>query len=611
MRVMGIDIEPGQSPSSSRTPSYSIVVVNDKGEIEYKAEAVPLTRILRLAWELRPGKLAVDNIYELAAEEKKLVKILSLFPDRLEVVQVTYVNGTFKDIRDVAREAGIEVQGKPTPIKTAYLAAVLALKGIGTPIKIKENKTKIIISRGRAIGPGGMSSNRYKRNLRGLILRVAKRIKEELDSHGFDYDYSIKRSKAGIERAVFTVYSPRESLYGIVRKMKGHDLRVEIKPVYKSKIEFGDAKKEAKPLIVGIDPGIEVGISIIDLHGNPLLLISRRNIDREDIIDIVRKHGKPILIATDVTPVPDTVKKIASTLNSKLFVPDRRLGMDEKMLMVDKYSTQYGIKIDDPHVRDSLAAALKAYYEISHKLNHARGLLRRMDIEVDEDKVLECVIGGKTINECIEKEIEKEIEDNESERQPQFSAVSHNTDNNNQIESLQEENIQLKREIDKLRRKIRDLAFQNTLLQKRIDEIKMMYNKELQKERKIYELKLEIENYIKSLNSLKEQLENEKIENKELLSIIEGLAASKLTVVKVSDLPSYLQINTSEKKIILLGEEVNNSLVKLFLADSIIIERDLIKDIETLYREKIIAESENLDLRRLLDDYRRSRFRTK
>jgi len=38
-----------------------------------------------------------------------------------------------------------------------------------------------------------------------------------LDSHGFDYDMIIRRSKAGLEGAQFVVYAPRESLYGIIR----------------------------------------------------------------------------------------------------------------------------------------------------------------------------------------------------------------------------------------------------------------------------------------------------------------------------------------------------------------------------------------------------------
>jgi len=610
MKVMGIDIEPGQSPSSLKPPTYSVIIINEKGEVEYKAESSPLTKILRLAWELRPDKIAVDNVYELAPDEKKLVKILSLLPDKLEVIQVTYVNDMFKDIRDVAREAGIDVQGKPTPLRTAYLAAVLALKGIGTPIRIRENKTKIIISRGRAVGPGGMSSNRYKRNLRGLILRVAKRIKEQLDAHGFDYDYSIKRSKNGIEKAVFTVYSPRESLYGIVRKMKGHDLRVEIKPVYKSKIEFGDTKKETKPIIVGIDPGIEVGISIIDLHGNPLFMTSRRNIDREDVIDIIRKYGKPVLIATDVTPVPDTVKKISAMLNSKLFVPDKRLSMDEKMLIVDRFSTQHGLKIDDPHIRDSLAAALKAYYEISHKLNQARGLLRRMDIDVDEDRVLECVIEGKTMDECVEKEIEKEIEDTKNEiSQPNFTP--HQTDYYTKVNSLEEENVQLKRDIERLKRKIREMTFQNVLLQRRIDEIKMMYNKELQKERKIYELKLEIENYIKLINIMRNKIEEKERETKNLLEIIEGLVNSRLLVVDSDQLPPYMKVDISEKRVYFHSQQVDNSIVKLFLRDKVIVEKETLRDLEILNKEKLLAESEKLDLKRILEDYRRNRFRTK
>lgn len=602
MKVIGADIEAGKSPLSVHSPTYSVVILNEKGEIIDKQESVSLSKLIRLTWEIKPDILALDNVFELAPDERKLVKVLSLMPDNMEIVQVTYVNGEFKDIREVAKTNGIEVQGKPTPLKTAYLAALLAIKGVGTPIRLKEKKTKIIISRGRALGPGGMSSNRYKRNIRGLILRTVKRIKEELDLHGFDYDYIVKRSKNGIESAVFTVYAPRESLYGIIKKMKGHDLRVEIRPVYKAKIEFGDSRKSLKPVIVGIDPGIEVGISVIDLYGNPVYLITRRNIDREDIIDIIRENGKPVLIATDVNPVPDTVKKVAAQLKCKLFIPEKSLSMDEKVDLTTKFSEAHGIKIDDPHIRDSLAAALRAYYEISHKLRQAEGALRRMDIEIDEDNILGCIINGGTVSECIEREIEKEI----NQINEQTTIIQKPQTSQQQIVDQSTLN-DLKFQIEYLKRKIRQLMIEKLELEKRIEEIKIENNTQILKDRKIYEMQREIENYRKIINELKRDLEKERSEKEKIIQILNLLTKSELVVLKIKDLPSFIQLSNDEVSV--LGEKINPIIFDFIGDEYIITSPTTLKDLEILYKEKLIAESEKLDLKRLFEEYRKQRFR--
>ncbi|WP_252896602.1 DUF460 domain-containing protein [Metallosphaera hakonensis] len=318
MRVMGIDIEKG-SPNSTEQPRYAVVILDDNGEIVDKAEDVTKSRLVRLAWEYDVNLLGTDNIYELGSTDREIISMLALLPEKLEVVQVTVKNGTFLDLKDVAKEYGIEVQGKPTPSRTAFLVATLALKGAGTKIKFVENRTKIIISKGRKSGPGGMSSNRYKRHLRGLVLRVFRRVKEELDKHNFDYDVVVRRTKAGMESAIFIVYAPRESLYGLVKKMSGHDVNLEIRAFYRDKIEFVDSRKiSQRPVIVGLDPGLEVGISVIDMYGNPLLLTTKRGMDRESIIELILEKGTPALIATDVNPVPDMVKKNECNLKSQV-----------------------------------------------------------------------------------------------------------------------------------------------------------------------------------------------------------------------------------------------------------------------------------------------------
>ncbi|MEM1859844.1 MAG: DUF460 domain-containing protein, partial [Metallosphaera sp.] len=496
MRVMGIDIERG-SPNSTEQPRYSVVILDENGETVVKVEDVTRSRLVRLAWEYDVSLLGTDNIYELGSNDKEVISLLSLLPEKLEVVQVTVKNGVFLDLKDVAKEYGIEIQGKPTPSRTAFIVATLALKGAGTKIKFVENRTKIIISKGRRSGPGGMSSNRYKRHLRGLVLRVFRRVKEELDRHNFDYDVVVRRTRAGMEGAMFIVYAPRESLYGLVKKMSGHDVNLEIRAYYRDRIEFVDTKRVAqRPIIVGLDPGLEVGISILDMYGNPVLLTTKRGIDRESVIELILEKGTPALIATDVNPVPDTVKKMSAILKARLYVPERSLSVDEKQALLDEYSTKFGIHVSDPHIRDSLAAAIVAYRDVERKLRQAEGMIGRFGIDIDRNNVFRCVVNGGTIAECIENEIEKKIS------VPQNAGIVKQEVKTEHNEKLAEENTLLKQELIRLNRTVSRLIHEKEMLERRVEEIKRLYNAELDRDRRVEELKRILEQKNKEIIKL-------------------------------------------------------------------------------------------------------------
>ncbi|MBW9140636.1 MAG: DUF460 domain-containing protein [Candidatus Aramenus sp.] len=600
-KFLGIDIEPRNSPLSASQPRYSIVVIDEGGNVIQKMENVPLSRVIRIAWEQEISVIATDNVYELGSSDREVVKVLSLFPETVEVVQVTYLNGEFKDIREVAKLYGIEVQGKPNPLRTAYLAALLASKGAGTKIKLIENKTKIIISKGRRSGPGGMSSNRYKRHLRGLVLRVFKQVKEALDKNGFDYDVIVKKTKSGMEGAVFVVYASRESLYGIVKKMKGHDINLEIKPVYKTKIEFADKKESSKPLIIGIDPGIEVGVAAIDFYGKPVLLESRRGIDRDDIISLVREKGVPVILSTDVNPLPDTVKRLAGALNSKIYVPEKSLSVDEKQEMLNQYCERFGLKITNPHIRDALAAALKAYNEVEKKIRQSESLIRRFDIDIDENVVFRCIISGSTLAECIEREIEKKLEGKE---QPKL--VITPTAQQKSLKNANDELTFLKHENNRLRALLKSIFKEKEELEKKIEEIRLQYNAEVQKDRKIYELS----NIIEQKNKAILQLQEENLRMKEKIerynAVIYDLLRGKLAVVSKDSPLLYVK----NGKLFALGEEVNEELALYVDADLAVVDPRLLQDLKALQREKELNHDVKVDdVKRLIEKYRLSRLK--
>lgn len=607
MRIMGIDLEPGSSPSSTLQAKYSAVIIDDKGNIVQKFEDVTIPRLIRVAWEYNVSIIATDNIYELGENDRQIIKIISLMPENIEIVQVTYNNGKFEDIREVAKKMNIEAQGKLSSSKTAYLAAILALKGAGSKIRLIENKTKIVISKGRHLGPGGMSSNRYKRHLRGLVLRVFKQVKEALDKHNFDYDVIVKRSKAGMESATFIVYAPRESLYGIIKKMSGHDVNLEIRPIFKTKIDFDTNKTvEKKPLIVGIDPGLDVGISAINVYGRPEILVTRRGIDRDEIISIISEKGIPVIIATDVNPIPDTVKKIAGQLKARIFVPEKSLSVEEKQALVNEFCNRFQLNITDPHIRDSLAAALKAYKEFEKKLRQAASLIRKFELDLEEDNIYKCIMEGSPISECIEKEIERKI-DVEKSSPNNINVIKENRDISQfTYNKLYEENVQLKYEIHRLKRNIAELINEKYMLERKVEEIKNQVKIEVERDRKIYKLETELSERNKIITDMENKIREYENKIAILQNIIKELAEGKLDVIKSNNL-----INIENQKVKLLGEEVNGSIFK-YVGENFIIDNksQLFRDLGILAREKELQKSLDIqDIKGIVEEYRKSKYR--
>ncbi len=482
LRVMGIDIEPG----CGRRRCFSAVVLED-GRLSAKYESITLHRLIRLILEHKPDVLAVDNIYELAEDERELARLISLLPDNLEIIQVTRrEDGTYVDLKKLAYNMGVDVgSGKLSPQKTAYLVALLAEKGVGSKVRFVENKTKIIVSKNRRLSSGGMSSNRYKRRIRSAILRAVKDIKKLLDRHRFDYDLIFRKSGGGLEGAVFIVYVNREKLYGIIKPYEDNDVRIEIRPVYSSRIIFeplvhNNIPNNKRYLIVGVDPGIATGIAAVDLNGNVILVMSRKGIDRQDIVEIIRQHGTPVLVATDTKPAPEFARKLAGTLGVPLYEPPESLSVDEKRELVARYVRDWRI---DSHSRDALAAALKAYNAYLAKMRQIEASMARLGIEVDVEKVKAEVIRGKTIAEAVENEIERLLSDDEGivvkrirrdyteEKNDTIRAGSPSSLERlrEEIEHLRAENMGLKRRLKELMEYVEQVKMDYELLMREID----------------------------------------------------------------------------------------------------------------------------------------------
>ncbi len=474
--IAGVDILPGYSTLSKNTqPHYAVVFIKNEEVID-SFEDVSFSRLIRLLWEYKADILAIDNVFELARDTDTLIQLIKILPPNTKIVQVTGWGPSAVNIKSIAKKLGIEVKGKLDPLKTAYLAALIASRGGGAVVKMLEEKTKIIVSRGRSVSHGGMSYDRYKRSVRAGILTVTREIKKILDNNELDYDLVFRRSKGGLEKSIFIVYASRDKLYGLIKPFKNKSVKLSIIPIYRDKIIFEENKsrRRNRGLIVGIDPGISTGLAIIDLDGNPLLLYSSKNIDRSELINMITQLGEPVLISTDTHQPPELVKKIASTLNAKLYTPQQDLTTTEKQEIINKIKSRYQwIEVEDSHERDALAAAYKAYTWISDKLKNIDSKIRDMNIGLNKERIRINVIRGKSFAEALEEELNKYLAGIQKKNEKVIEK------NLKDIKDLEE----------KYKGKIRKLYSRISYLESLIQELRKQLE---EKDRVISELKLEL-----------------------------------------------------------------------------------------------------------------------
>ncbi|MCS7099735.1 MAG: DUF460 domain-containing protein [Sulfolobales archaeon] len=538
---LGVDVVKSGSRLSDFT--YSIALI--RGGSLVKVDEVSASRLIRLLWELKPSVLAVDNLLELGGSIRNVSIFVKLVPPGVKVVQVNVDEKSLRDLRLVAREVGIELpHGKLDSKLSAVVIAFLASRGFGREVEVFSKKVKIYVHRGRSGRAGGSSANRFKRNLRASVAQVVKKIEELLRSRSIEYDVAIRRSRGGVESAVFTVYCDREKLYGLVKNAAGRDVVVRVRPVVNlASIRHLvlSQEHEQKPLIVGLDPGIEVGLAVLDFSGRIVMLKSSRGLDREDVISILRNLGRVVLVATDKQQPPEFVRKVAAALGARVYAPDRDLQAHEKESVVREYSEVYGVEVKNNHMRDSLAAAIEAYRSIEGKIRELEERLTemgldRVSINLDKYKVkvVECLPIAAIVEEIITESLSgEESADRVLEIMREARAlVEVNEAMKRRIRELERLVESLSTEKQQLLAKIRSLENELSRLKSIVDSELSNISRSVMRDRKVYELTQRLINVIKDLDNLRAEHEKIREQYLKLANALPGIASDKLLAVR-------------------------------------------------------------------------------
>jgi len=495
------------------------------GTIKEKG-AVSLSELLAIAQRTRADAIAVDNVYELAPSLEELQRMLNSLTHTPKLVQVTMIGGKMYQLSSLAASLGLG-GGKISPERAAEACAQLCFMGVGSELVLFEsNETRVIVSKGRQPVQGGMSVERYKRNIESRILIKTKEIKNILDSKKIDYDIFVTKSSHGLERSVFIVYAPRDELFGAIKPIHDHDIQVRVELVEKHEPTFNPlasrprkTRKITVHLIVGVDPGVTTGIAALTLDGELRLLISGKELGRGQVVRILSEVGSPVVVATDTSPPPEYVKKLATMLNATLVAPQSPLTVEEKRRLVSDFmgATPQNFKVKDAHQRDALAAALNAYLQLRPKLVEAREKVYRLGLDIPLEDVEALVAKGSAIWDAIRQVSRTCLVPGHEQLAPKAVIKTETLYLENLLNRLNE----AYKRIQKLENEKESLLEKIKILEEQYNRILNIQNYELKKDKEIESLKIKINMLLKENNLLEEELN--KIKNR--LNVIENLIA--------------------------------------------------------------------------------------
>jgi len=138
--------------------------------------------------------------------------------------------------------------------------------------------------------------------------------------------------------------------------------------------------RESRPLIVGMDPGTTTGIAVLGLDGKLLLIKSGKNLSRSDISRMVSDVGNPIIVSSDINPLPKAVERVATTFSARLIEPGETFSRKEKHETAKEYMKAHGKAWQNRHERDALVSGIYAYKQVRQMVDRISSRLRKAGV---------------------------------------------------------------------------------------------------------------------------------------------------------------------------------------------------------------------------------------
>jgi predicted RNase H-like nuclease (RuvC/YqgF family) len=426
--VFGVDVQSGDVRGDA--PSYAVVAI--EGE-DVDRDVVSHRKLRRLIEREEPALVATDNVYELAADSDDLVRFLRWLPDGTRLVQVTGAERP-EPLSRVAARHGVDY-GKQ-PMEEAEAAARLAAANVGHEVTAFTDTTTVKVSRGRSTGSGGWSQDRYTRRIHGNVKKRTREVERKLEEANLEYERTTTEKYGGYANATFTVEASPEALP--VSRERAGDTRIEIERERRDGIEFEPLVKRRDHVIVGIDPGTTTAAAVVSLDGDVLDVHSTRTAGTAEVIEWLVERGRPVVVAADVEPMPETVEKFRRSFDAAGWRPDADLPVDEKLHRTRDET------YDNDHERDALAAALFAFDAYEDRFER---ITRKVPAGFDRGEVIARVVTGEASVETVLRDLRDDDEDE----------VEESSHEERELTPEERRIKRLERQVERLESKVEDL----------------------------------------------------------------------------------------------------------------------------------------------------------
>ncbi|QCC58934.1 DUF460 domain-containing protein [Natrinema thermotolerans] len=488
--VFGVDIQSGDVRGDA--PSYALAVYDGD---DVSRDVVTHRKLRRLIDDEEPAIVATDNMYELAADKDQLIHFLGSLPADTMLVQVTGAEQP-EPLSRVAKRHGVPY-GKD-PMQEAEAAARLAAHNVGHEVSAFTDTTEVKVARGRSTGSGGWSEDRYTRRIHGSVKKRAREVESELEDANLAYEREVREAYGGFANAVFTVEARPQDIP--VSRNRSGDVRVEIERERRDGIEFRPLAKRRDHVVVGIDPGTTTAVAIVSLEGEVLDVWSSRTSDTADVIEWIVERGRPVIVAADVTPIPETVEKFRRSFDAAGWTPDSDLPIDEKQHRTRDHP------YDDDHQRDAMAAAL---YAIDDHADQFDRIADKLPPGIDRGEVTARVVAGEESVEAVLTDLRDDgggEDDEAAEHEPREL-----TEEEQRIKDLERQVERLQSHVETLEGRVEDRD-------DRIDELES----ELSLARREERTQVRKDREVNRLERKANRLERERDEARETVEDLEG-----------------------------------------------------------------------------------------
>ncbi|MFC6863126.1 DUF460 domain-containing protein [Halomicroarcula sp. GCM10025817] len=492
--VFGVDIQSGDVRGDA--PSYALVTFD--GE-HVERDVVSRRKLRRKIESDEPAIVATDNMYELAADKDQLIHFLGSLPDGTKLVQVTGDERP-EPLSRVAKRHGVPY-GKD-PMEEAEAAARLAAASVGQEVSAFTDTTEVKVSRGRSTGKGGWSEDRYTRRIHGSVKKRAREVESELDGAGLAYERDVTEKYGGFANAVFHVEARPQDIP--VSTERSGDVRIEIERMRRDGIEFRPLAKRRDHVVVGVDPGTTTAVAVVSLDGSVLDVASSRTNDTAEVTEWIIEHGRPVVVAADVTPMPETVEKLRRSFSAAGWEPERDLPVDEKKHRTREHA------YDNDHERDAMAAALYAFD--AHESQFDR-VAEKVPPQHEVGRVVARVVAGEESVESVLRDLEgdEEAEPEQSEHEPRELTAEEK-----KIKRLEARTRRLESKVEDLKATVKRKDEQLDEKDRQLEKARSEGRREVRKDREVTRLKRRNE-------ALERQVEDEQEKREALEDKLERL----------------------------------------------------------------------------------------